>query len=283
MTGSCWSRNCRGPAVGPIARRKFVDNEKAAPQVARVILTLINLLFDLEKRLKDTDADERLRRRHAEAMPLLDTLHALLVEQKAKLLPKHPLAEAIGYTLNQWRELTLFTTDPAVPIHNNLAEQQMKRIALLRKNALFAGSPRGGETARDPQQPDEHLPAARDQPADVSHAAPGEPARHADQPPRRLAARSLEGNGDAVPRLTPRASLTLTPSLAPAASRPPSRGGAIHSADTERQLSWMLVTRPMLTGAPSTCIVAVAMGASGRWPAAGSFGMVARVQRRSRM
>ena len=80
-------------------------------------------------------------------MPLLESLHALLVEQKAKLLPKHPLAEAINYTLNQWRELTLFTRDPAVPLHNNLAEQQMKRIALLRKNALFAGSPRGGETA----------------------------------------------------------------------------------------------------------------------------------------
>ena len=86
-------------------------------------------------------------RRQVEAVPLLDALHALLVEQKAKLLPKHPLAEAIGYTLNQWRELTLFTSDPAVPIHNNLAEQQMKRIALLRKNALFAGSLRGGETA----------------------------------------------------------------------------------------------------------------------------------------
>jgi transposase len=135
------------------ARRKFVDNEKAAPQVARAILRLIKGLFDLEKRLKDLGpdadaaADERLRRRQAEAVPLLDTLHALLIAQKAKLLPKHPLAEAIGYTLNQWRELTLFTTDGAVPIHNNLAEQQMKRIALLRKNALFAGSPRGGETA----------------------------------------------------------------------------------------------------------------------------------------
>jgi transposase len=129
------------------ARRKFVDNEKAAPEVARATLRLINRLFALEKRLQDLDADERLRRRQAEAVPLLDTLHALLVEQKAKLLPKHPLAEAIGYTLNQWRELTLFTTDPAVPLHNNLAEQQMKRIALLRKNALFAGSPRGGETA----------------------------------------------------------------------------------------------------------------------------------------
>jgi hypothetical protein len=57
------------------------------------------------------------------------------------------MAQAIGYTPNQWAELTLFTTDPAVPIHNNLAEQRMKCIALLRKNALFAGSPRGGETA----------------------------------------------------------------------------------------------------------------------------------------
>jgi len=129
------------------ARRKFVDNEKAGPEVARAILRRINALFALEARLKELAPQERLRRRQAEAVPLLDTLHALLVEQKAKLLPKHPLAEAIGYTLNQWRELTLFTRDPAVPIHNNLAEQQMKRIALLRKNALFAGSPRGGETA----------------------------------------------------------------------------------------------------------------------------------------
>ena len=31
--------------------------------------------------------------------------------------------------------------------HNNQAKQQMQRIALLRKNALFAGSPRGGATA----------------------------------------------------------------------------------------------------------------------------------------
>ena len=52
-----------------------------------------------------------------------------------------------SYTLNQWPELTLFTTDPDIPLHNNLAEQQMKRIALLRKNALFVATPRGGETA----------------------------------------------------------------------------------------------------------------------------------------
>jgi transposase len=129
------------------ARRKFVEAEPTAPEVTRIILRLIKGLFDLEARLKDLAPEERLRRRQAEALPQLESLHALLLEQKAKLLPKHPLAQAIGYTLNQWAELTLFTTDPDVPLHNNLAEQQMKRIALLRKNSLFVATPRGGETA----------------------------------------------------------------------------------------------------------------------------------------
>lgn len=129
------------------ARRKFIDCQAAAPQVTHAILRLIKRLFALESNLKKVDAAERLRRRQAEAVPLLDTLHALLLEQKAKLLPKHPLSEAIQYTLNQWSALTLFITDPAVPIHNNLAEQEMKRIALLRKNALFVATPTGGETA----------------------------------------------------------------------------------------------------------------------------------------
>lgn len=41
----------------------------------------------------------------------------------------------------------MFLEDGGVPIHNNLAEQQMKRTALLRKNALFVATPRGGQTA----------------------------------------------------------------------------------------------------------------------------------------
>ena len=36
---------------------------------------------------------------------------------------------------------------PSQGTHNNLAEQQMKRIALGRKNYLFVGSQRGGTTA----------------------------------------------------------------------------------------------------------------------------------------
>ena len=133
----CWSH----------ARRKFVEAEPTAPDLARTILRLIRNLFDLEAKAKGLSDDQRLSLRQAESQPIVDALHALFIEQKARLLPKHPMAEAIGYALNQWEPLTVFTTDGAVPIHNNLAEQQMKRIALLRKNALFVATPRGGATA----------------------------------------------------------------------------------------------------------------------------------------
>ncbi|MCC7414037.1 MAG: IS66 family transposase [Gammaproteobacteria bacterium] len=129
------------------ARRKFVDAESAGPELVRAVVHLINALFAIERRAKDLPAAERLRLRQVESQPALDRLRNLLIEQKLKLLPKHPLAAAVGYVLNQWEPLTLFTTDPAVPIDNNLAEQQMKRIALLRKNALFAATPHGGRIA----------------------------------------------------------------------------------------------------------------------------------------
>jgi transposase len=137
LRAGCWSH----------ARRKFVEAEKTAPDLARTILRLIKKLFDVETRAKHVPAEDRLDLRQAESKPIVDRLHAIFVEQKAQLLPKHPMAQAIQYALNQWAPLTLFLSDGAVPIHNNLAEQQMKRIALLRKNALFVGTARGGETA----------------------------------------------------------------------------------------------------------------------------------------
>ena len=133
----CWSH----------ARRKFVDAHPTAPDLACAILRSIKSLFDIEARARGLSNEDRLEMRQAESRPLLDGLHALFVEQKATLLPKHPMAQAMGYALNAWAELTLFASDGAVPIHNNLAEQQMKRIALLRKNALFVATARGGQTA----------------------------------------------------------------------------------------------------------------------------------------
>ena len=58
---------------------------------------------------------------------------------KDQLLPKHPMAEAINYCLNQWNELNVFAGDGAVPIDNNISERDVRRIVLNRKNSLSSG------------------------------------------------------------------------------------------------------------------------------------------------
>jgi hypothetical protein len=55
--------------------------------------------------------------------------------------------QAIGYVLRQWKELTVFAKDGAVPIDNNVSEREMKQIVLSRKNSLFVGNELGGHTA----------------------------------------------------------------------------------------------------------------------------------------
>jgi len=61
------------------------------------------------------------------------------------------IGHTIGYALRQWRELNVFAANGpnngSVPIDNNISEREMKRIALNRKNSLFVGNERGGQTA----------------------------------------------------------------------------------------------------------------------------------------
>jgi len=135
----CWSH----------ARRKVVDSRTLMPAIGDGALDLIGRLFVVE-RLADSEglsAENRLALRQEKSVPVVEELHEKLVVWKNQLLPKHPTAQALGYIQNQWGPLTVFTRDGKIPIHNNLAEQQMKRIALGRKNFLMVGNERGGQTA----------------------------------------------------------------------------------------------------------------------------------------
>jgi hypothetical protein len=57
------------------------------------------------------------------------------------------LAEALGYALHNWTALVRYTEAGFLAIDNNVAEREMKRIAIGRKNWRFVGSPHGGQTA----------------------------------------------------------------------------------------------------------------------------------------
>jgi hypothetical protein len=57
------------------------------------------------------------------------------------------LAKAIHYALLRWTALTRFCDDGRIEIDNNTAEREIRPLILGRKNYLFHGSDRGGESA----------------------------------------------------------------------------------------------------------------------------------------
>jgi transposase len=128
-------------------RRKIIDAEKAAPEIAREAIVLVRALYAVEKQGQNASAEQRLGLRQEQSAPAVAELHEKFFDWKEQLLPKHPMAEAVNYALGHWEELNVFLSDGAVPIDNNVSEREMKRVVLNRKNSLFVGNARGGRTA----------------------------------------------------------------------------------------------------------------------------------------
>jgi transposase len=129
------------------ARRKFYDARTSDGVGAHQALAWYAQLFELERRAKELSDEQRRQLRQELALPILKCFKAWLDEQRGQLLPKSPMAEAIGYALNQWDALIRYTEAGYLCIDNNWAEREMKRIAIGRKNWLFFGNAKGGTTA----------------------------------------------------------------------------------------------------------------------------------------
>lgn len=131
------------------ARRKFHEARQSDELGAHQALAYYRQLYELERAATANNFDDaqRCQMRRDLAVPILDTFHAWLEEQRQRVLPKSPMAEAIGYALNNWTALIRYTEAGFLSIDNNVAEREMKRIAIGRKNWLFVGSANGGHTA----------------------------------------------------------------------------------------------------------------------------------------
>jgi transposase len=131
------------------ARRKFYEARTSDGLRAHQALAYYGQLYELERQAtaKDFSDTQRLQMRQDLAVPIWETFHQWLEAQRPEVLPKSPLAEAMGYALNNWSALIRYTEAGFLAIDNNVAEREMKRIAIGRKNWLFVGSPQGGQTA----------------------------------------------------------------------------------------------------------------------------------------
>ncbi len=122
------------------ARRKFNDCLTYEPDKAEHVLKEIRKLYAIERRLREegASADRRREVRQEEARPVLEKLKPWLEANRG--LPKSPWGQATSYTLGLWTRLTRYLNEGLVELDNNLIENQVRPLAIGRKNYLFAGS-----------------------------------------------------------------------------------------------------------------------------------------------
>jgi transposase len=128
------------------ARRRFVEalmiDSQAALMVAR-----IQQLYQVEHAGADLDPDSRRTLRLEQSVPLLAQIDAVRQDLARTVLPKSSLGDAVRYLTNQWTALQRFVEDGRLAIDNNRAENQLRVVAVGRKNWLFAGSFEGARRA----------------------------------------------------------------------------------------------------------------------------------------
>src|SRR4051794_14149114 len=128
-------------------RREFFDARHNQPREVHYALGLIAQLYDVDDEVRGRSDPERLAARQERSVPVLKRLEAYLREQKGLALPKSQFGKAINYALNQWEALLLYASDGRLGIDNNSSERTLRPCAIGRKNWVFFGSDRGGETA----------------------------------------------------------------------------------------------------------------------------------------
>ena len=152
LEAACWA-HARRPffALADIeasARRK-ASGKSPAPvsPLALDVVRRIDALFEIERGINGSSADDRRAVRQELSRPLVNDLEALLRAERPKLSRGSDLAKAMDYMLKRWPTFTRFLDDGRVCLSNNAAERGLRGIALGRKSWLFAGSDRGGQRA----------------------------------------------------------------------------------------------------------------------------------------
>ena len=130
------------------ARRKFYELHIAnKSDLAAHALKSFKALYKIEAEAKNLTAKQRQELRQKQAKPIMQKLHKWMLAQRALVPDGTGTAKALDYSLKRWVALKQYLEDGRVPIDNNHIEQQIRPLALGRKNWLFAGSVRAGQRA----------------------------------------------------------------------------------------------------------------------------------------
>ncbi|MGH8220375.1 MAG: IS66 family transposase [Steroidobacteraceae bacterium] len=130
------------------ARRRFFELYAALNSpIAKEALERIGALYQIEDHIRGSSPEDRRVARQKYAVPLLDALHAWMLEMVSQLDGGSKLADAFNYSLKRWTELCRYTQDGRLEIDNSIAERSIRGMGIGRRNYLFFGSDSGGERA----------------------------------------------------------------------------------------------------------------------------------------
>ena len=140
----------KAAACAAHARRRFEELSRggsSASAVATEAMLRWTRIYRTEAAFVEMGCEDRRHARQVLSRPLWEEFEVWLKLQRTQVPDGTKIAEAIDYTLNAWKALTLHLDDGAVPIDNNLIERQIKPWKLGAKNWLFAGSALAGQRA----------------------------------------------------------------------------------------------------------------------------------------
>jgi transposase len=128
-------------------RAKFEKAAKANDARAAVAIAYFKAIYRVEEACKEEglSAEARYERRARESLPRVDELYAWIRDLHPRLVPGSLLHAATRYALNQEEAWRRCFSEGRFEIDNGEVERQIRRVALGRKNYLFAGSDKGAQ------------------------------------------------------------------------------------------------------------------------------------------
>jgi transposase len=128
-------------------RRKFVKSEKSYPLESAWFIEKIKDLSLIEKKFRELPPGEMLKLRQSESKPIVEEIYEKLLNLKSQVMPEGSLGKAVSYALNLWKGLTVFLSNPSVPMTTNLIERLQRSPVVGRKNHYGSKTMRSAQVA----------------------------------------------------------------------------------------------------------------------------------------
>ena len=114
------------------ARRKFFDASKSSKgkNLGKKVINILKKVYKIEEQIKNSSLEKKYKIRQEKTKPILEDLKLFIDEMRSKINPKSIAGEAINYTYNEWKYLTVFLDHPEVDISNCLIENAIRPFAV---------------------------------------------------------------------------------------------------------------------------------------------------------